>query len=340
MKASRITIKDLAEKMNLSVSTISRALHDHPSIGKTTTNKVKKLAKELGYFPNSVASNLRKNKTYNIGVIVPRIDIHFHSLAISGMEEVAYKSGYAVTIYQSQNSLEREISVTKLLQKNLVDGIIICLSLETINCDHFNKFREQNVPMVFYDRVSNDFEASKVVINDFEAAYKATEHLILNGCKKIAHIAGHQNTPIFNDRLKGYKAALANYNLPVHKNMIEFTTELSYEEGVRCAKKLLSNQTVPDGIFCANDYTAISAIQAFTKAGYRVPKDIAIVGFSNYPISRIIEPTLTTVDDHAFLMGQTAAKLLIRQIEEKNKGIESETIVLKTDIIVRESSSI
>ena len=338
MKTSRVTIKDLAERMNLSVSTISRALHNHPSIGKKTTREVKKMAKELGYFPNSVASNLRKNKTHNIGVIVPRIDIHFHSLAISGMEEVAYKNGYGVTIYQSKDSLEREISITNILQTNLVDGIIACLSLETENCDHFNRFKELNVPLVFYDRVSNDFEASKVIINDFEAAFKATEHLIMNGCRRIAHIAGHKDTHIFKGRMEGYKAALSKHNLPIDEKLIEYTNELSYEEGVKCAKKFLSNKIRPDGIFCANDYTAISSIQVFEKAGLRVPDDVAIVGFSNYPISRIIEPTLTTVDDRAFQMGQTAVKLLIRQIEEKDKNIASETIVLKTDLIVREST--
>lgn len=340
MAASRITIKDLAARMNLSVSTISRALHNHPSIGKKTTNEVKKMAKELGYFPNSVASNLRKNKTFNIGVIVPRIDIHFHSLAISGMEEVAYKNGYGVTIYQSKDSVEREISIANILQTNRVDGIIVCLGLETKECSHFNRFKELNTPIVFYDRVSNDIEASKVVINDFEAAFKATEHLILNGCKKIAHIAGHQTTNIFKRRLEGYKEALIKHNLPVDNSLIEYTNELSYEEGVKCAKKFLSNKTIPDGIFCANDYTAISSIQVFTKAGFRVPNDVAIVGFSNYPISKIIEPTLTTIDDRAFEMGQTAAKLLIRQIKEKDQFISSETIVLKTDLIIRDSSKI
>lgn len=340
MKASRITIKDLAERMNLSVSTISRALHNHPSIGRKTTNDVKKMAAELGYFPNSVASNLRKNKTHSIGVIVPRIDIHFHSLAISGMEEVAYKNGYGVTIYQSKDSLEREIAITNILQTNKVDGIISCLSLETKDCSHFNRFKELNIPLVFYDRVSNDFDASKVMINDFEAAFKATEHLIQRGCTKIAHIAGHQNTQIFKSRLEGYKAALSKYNLPIDESLIEYTNELSYEEGVKCAKNFLLNKTIPDGIFCANDYTAISSIQVFAKAGFHVPDDLAIVGFSNYPISRIIKPTLTTIDDRAFQMGQTAAKLLIRQIEEGDKNIASETIVLKTDIIVRESTGI
>lgn len=339
MASSRITIKDLAEKMNLSVSTISRALHDHPSIGKVTTDEVKKLAKELGYFPNSVASNLRRNKTHTIGVIVPRIDIHFHSHAISGIEDFAYKSGYNVTIFQSKDSLEREIAITEILQTKMVEGVIACLGLETTNCDHFTKFKELNVPLVFYDRVSKDFEASKVIIDDFEAAFKATEHLISIGCKRISHIAGSQKTDIFRSRLEGYKAALIKHNISIRENLIQYTSELSYEEGEKCAKNFLKLEELPDGMFCANDYTAISAIQVFKKANLDIPKDIAIVGFSNYPISRIIEPTLTTIDDRAFEMGQAAAKMLIRQIEDKDHTIASETIVIKTDLIIRDSTS-
>jgi len=324
--------------MNLSVSTISRALHNHYSIGKKTTQAVQKLAKELGYFPNSVASNLRKNTTSHIGVIVPRIDIHFHSRAISGIEEIAYKKGYAVTIYQSKNSLEREISIVNILQKNMVDGVIICLGLETNDCSHLNRFKDSNTPIVFFDRVPDDFDASKVIINDFDTAFKATEHLIKSGRKRIAHIAGSQNTNIFKKRLEGYKAALSKYEIPIEPSLIKYTRGLSYEEGTTCATSLLSGKKIPDAIFCANDYTAISAIQVFIEAGFSVPNDIAVVGFSNYPISKIIKPTLTTIDDRAFEMGQTAAKLLIRQLNEKDQFIASETIVLKTDLIIRESS--
>lgn len=340
MAGSRVTIKDLAEKMNLSVSTISRALHDHPSIGKGTTDEIKKLAKELGYFPNSVASNLRRNKTHTIGVIVPRMDIYFHSHAISGIEDFAYKSGYNVTIFQSKDSLAREVAITEILQTKMVEGIIACVGLETTDFQHFSKFKTIGVPLVFYDRVSKDFDASKVIINDFEAAFKATEHLISIGCKRISHIAGNQKTDIFKSRLEGYKAALTKHNIPVYENLIQYTSELSYEEGVKCAKNFLKLEKLPDGMFCANDYTAISAIQVFRKANLNIPKDIAIVGFSNYPISRIIEPTLTTIDDRAFEMGQAAAKMLIRQIEDKDHTIAFETIVIKTDLIIRDSTSL
>jgi LacI family transcriptional regulator len=338
MPGARVTIKDLAKRMNLSVSTISRALHNHPSIGAETTREVWQLAKQLGYFPNSVASNLRRRKTNMIGVIVPRIDITFHSYVISGVEEIAYKMGYNVTIYQSRDSLEREIAITSILQTNMVAGIIACLALETQNCSHFSRFNSLRVPLVFYDRVSNDLEASKVIIDDFDAASRVTQHLIDTGCRKIAHIAGCQTTSIFASRLEGYKAALLRNNLAFDPAMVYCTSNLTYEEGAKGARKLLKLPELPDGIFCANDYTAIGAIQAIKKANLKIPDDIAVAGFSNYPVSTIIEPALTTIDDRAFEMGKTAARMLIRQIEERDANNASETVVLRTDLIIREST--
>src|SRR5690606_23610944 len=335
MSKSRITIKDLAKELNLVPSTISRALNDHPGISEKTKEEVKKRAKELGYTRNSIASNFRSKTTLSIGIIIPRIDIHFHSLVISGIEDMAYKKGYNVTIFQSKNLLEREVDIARILKARMVDGSIVCLGLQTKDFEHFKKL---NIPTVFYDRVPEDYQVSKIIINDYESAFNATEHLISKGCKRIAHIAGNPDTPIFKARLEGYRAALSKHNLPTDSNLVEYTNELSYEEGVKCAKKLLKLKVKPDGIFCANDYTAVSTIQVFKKAQYQIPNDIAVVGFSNYPISKIVEPSLTTVNDRAFEMGQAAAKLLIRQIEEDSEIISSETIVLKTDLIVRDST--
>lgn len=333
-----MTIKDLARKMNLSVSTISRALRNHASISEKTRGEVWELAKRLGYFPNSVASNLRRRKTNMIGVIVPRIDITFHSHVISGLEEVAYKMGYNVTIYQSRDSFEREVAITAILQTNMVAGIIACIALETRNCSHFARFNNLKVPLVFYDRVTNELEASKVIIDDFNAAFKVTEHLIEIGCKRIAHIAGSQNTSIFAARLDGYRAALQKHNLVSDPNLICSTSTLSYEEGARCTRRLLKLPVIPDGIFCANDYTAIGAIQTIKKANLRIPEEVAVAGFSNYPVSTIIEPALTTIDDRAVEMGKTAARMLIRQIEDHDENIASETVVIRTDLIVRGST--
>src|SRR5690554_4808723 len=214
---SRVTLKDLADKMNLSVSTISRALHNHPSIGTKTTKEVKQMALKEGYYPNTLASNLRTNKTHSIAVIVPRIDVHFHSRAISGIEEVAYKAGYNVTIYQSNNSLEREVSISKIIHASMVEGLIVCLGMESDSTELYKVFKTRETPMVFFDRVPEDLtDVNKVMIDDFDAAKKATEHLISIGCKKIAHIAGNQSTNIFRKRLQGYKAALQEHNMPIN----------------------------------------------------------------------------------------------------------------------------
>ncbi len=333
-----ITIKDLAKKLNLSTSTISRALQNHPGISASTVREVQKLAARLGYFPNSMGSGLRRKKTNLIGIIVPRIDINFHSQVISGIEEIAYKSGYNIIICQSNDRFEHEVASAGTLLINMVEGVIGCLARDTKDYSHYARFKEHDIPLVFYDKVCYEIEASKVIIDDFESAFKATEHLISVGCRRIAHIAGNQSSGIYASRLEGYKAALGKYKLPVSRDLICFAEELNYENGLGCAGEFAGLSRLPDGIFCANDYTAISAIQFFKRMNLKIPEDMAIVGFSNYPVSGIIEPSLTTIDDNALEMGRTAARLLIRQIREKNLNISSETVVLKTDLIIREST--
>ena len=339
MNKRRTTLKDLAKELNLAASTISRALDDHPGISLETKEKVLKKAEELGFTRNSIASSFRKNKTLTIGVIVPRIDIHFHSLVISGIEEYAYKSGYNVTIFQSRDSIKRESKITKILQNKMSEGVIVCLGTETNTYEHFEKLNRMKIPLVFYDRVPTGFEANKIIINDYESAFKATEHLIEVGCKRIAHIGGSQSTGIFKARFEGYKAALDKHNFPIEKSLVHFTKDLSYEEGALVAKKLLGLKSRPDGIFCSNDYTAVSAIQVIQKNMVKIPQEIAIVGFSNYPISKIIEPHLTTVNDRAFEMGMAAARLLIQQIEEEEDIIHTEIVTIKTELLIRESST-
>ncbi len=325
--------------MNVSPSTISRALQNHPSIGKKTTDKIQQLAKKMEYYPNSVASNLRRNKTNLIGVIIPRIDRQFHSLAISGIEEIAYNAGYHVTIFQSNNKFEREKENARLLFSSRADGVIACLAQETDNYEHFEILKTNNIPLVFFDRVCNDIESHKVIINDFEAAKKATKHLISVGCKKIAHIAGNQRITIFRERLRGYCEALTQNNLNIDEDLIFYTEDLNEGEGRLATEKFLKKSLRPDGIFCSNDRSAISAIQTIKKSGLKVPDDIAVVGFSNTPASLIIEPALTSIDDHAFEMGQAAARLIIRQIEEENQNIVSETIIIQNDLVVRDSTN-
>ena len=328
----------MAERLNVSPSTISRALQNHPSIGKKMTAEVHKMAKKLGYYPNSVASNLRRNKTNLIGVIIPRIDRHFQSLAIAGIEEVASKAGYYVIIFQSNNSYQREKENARMLLASQADGIIACLAMETNHYEHLAVFKENNIPLVFFDRVCSEIETHKVIIDDFGAAFKATEHLIAVGCKRIAHIAGNQHMTIFRDRLRGYQEALIKNHIAVGEELICYTEDLSVAEGEKATTKFLRMKDRPNGIFCANDTSAIAAIQTIKKTGLRVPEDIAVVGFSNTPSSLIIDPALTTIDDHAFEMGQAAARLVIRQIEDPQENIASETVVIRNDLIIRGST--
>jgi LacI family transcriptional regulator len=328
----------MAERLNVSPSTISRALQNHPSIGKKMTAEVHKMAKKLGYYPNSVASNLRRNKTNLIGVIIPRIDRHFQSLAIAGIEEVASKAGYYVIIFQSNNSYQREKENARMLLASQADGIIACLAMETNHYEHLAVFKENNIPLIFFDRVCSEIETHKVIIDDFGAAFKATEHLIAVGCKRITHIAGNQHMTIFRDRLKGYQEALIKNNMVVGEELICYTEDLSVAEGEKATAKFLRMRDRPDGIFCANDTSAIAAIQTIKRTGLRVPEDIAVVGFSNTPSSLIIDPALTTIDDHAFEMGQAAARLVIRQIEDPQENIASETVVIRNDLIIRGST--
>ncbi len=338
MRKPKITIKEMANLLNVSPSTISRALMHHPGISKKTTNEVQKLAKKLGYYPNRVASNLRRSKTNMIGVIIPRIDRYFQSSAISGIEEVASKAGYFVNIFQSNNSYEREKENARMVLASQADGVIACLALETNNYDHLSVFMENNIPFVFFDRVCNEIETHKVVIDDYSAAMKATEHLFSVGCRCIAHIAGNQRIAIFRNRLNGYRAALKNHGIEPDDTLVYFTEDLSVEDGENAALKFMSLEHRPDGVFCSNDTSAISLIQTVKRKGLQVPGDVAVVGFSNTPTSLIIEPSLTTIDDHAFEMGQTAARLLIRQIEEPLHEIATETIVVRNDLIIRDST--
>ena len=338
MGNTRITMKGLAKILGVSTSTVSRALKDHHSIGEETREKIKKTALKLGYIPNSVASNLRRRKTNHIGVIVPRIDRYFHSSSISGIEEVANEAGYYVSIFQTKDSYIKEVESVEILMSNKADGIIACLALETSDIDHYKQLANTKIPLVLFDRVCNDLESNKVLINDYDAAFKACDHLAKIGCKKIAHIAGNLNSSIFKARLEGYKAALIANNLTINEGFIFYGNILSEEEGRHFANELFDMNTKPDGIFCANDITAVSVIQTARERKFSVPQDIAVVGFSNTPISKIIQPSLTTIEDHAFEMGQASARLLIKQIEDNDQNIVSETLIIRNELIIREST--
>ncbi|WP_163517490.1 LacI family DNA-binding transcriptional regulator [Gelidibacter japonicus] len=337
MSPDKITIHDIARILNVDSSTVSRALNDSPRVTEKTKNRIIAKAHELGYQRNDLASNLRKNKTNTLGVIVPRISRHFFSSAIAGIEETSYNLGYNVIICQSLEQLEREHNNINTLVANRVDGVLVSISMETKNYEHFEGLRKRKIPFVFFDRHLDIPDTSSVLIDDFQAGFDATEHLIIKGCEKIAHFSGPMHLEIYKNRCEGYKAALLKHDMEFSEELI-FSSRLMEQDGVDNVNKIIELPYKVDGIFSANDVAAISALQQLKRNGYKIPEDIAIVGFSNEAISAVIEPSLTTINQPGFDIGKRAAELLISQITNSNKNFINEKIVIQASLVERDSS--
>ncbi len=341
MKFNQVTIKDIARELGISPSTVSRALKDHPDISVDTKKAVNELADKLNYQPNIVALSLRQKKTNTIGVIIPELVHFFFSTVISGIEDVARQAGYNVILAQSNEAYAREVAHVKTLFNSRVDGMLISLARETTNFDHIESIISKGVPVVFYDRMYNSATASKVIVDDYAGAKEAVKHLIAQGCKKIVHMVGAPTLNISKDRLRGYKDALTESGIAVDERLILACDTGTFEEGKEVVRKLLTSNTAVDAIFTNNDPMAMGAMMAIKEKGLKIPDDIAVVGFSNWFFGELMEPSLTTIDQPGFEMGQEAARLLIRQIERKDKEQEelpAETKVLKTRLIIRNSS--
>jgi len=336
IKTGQVTIKDIAKQLNISPSTVSRALRNHPDISPETKKAVNALAKELDYHPDSVAQSLQKRRTNLIGVIVPEIKHNFFSAAISGIEEVAYRAGYAIIVSQSNENFEREVVNVRALMSNRVAGLLISISQNTTDSEHFRVLERHKTPFVFFDRVCEDVNASKVMVDDFAGGYTATEHLIKKGYQRIAHLAGPKHISISKKRLDGYKSALKQNNMFYDEGLVVYGG-LNEEDGRSGFQQLLQLEQMPDAIFAVNDPVAIGAFEKIKEHGLRIPKDIALVGFSNNPISALVDPSLTTVDQPAYEVGKRAAILLIEQINSGDDFVPREE-VLKTKLIVRNST--
>ena len=335
MKKDKPTIHDISKSLGIDSSTVSRALNDSPRVSKKTKERILKKAEELGYERNMLASKLRTNKSNTIGVIVPRISRHFFSTVISGIEETAFDAGYDVIICQSFDNVEREKKLIKTLLSNRVDGILISISMETTNFDHLQEYKNHGFPIIFFDRPCDIPDCTNVIIDDFKASFEATEHLINNGCRDIVHFSGPQNLELYRQRVKGYTAALEKYGLEIREHYI-LESNLMEEDGLESAKKILELPKV-DGVFSGNDVAAISAMQYLKSKNIDIPKDIAFVGFSNEPISAVIEPSLTTVNQRDLEMGKLATSLLFEQIKNKlDKNHQTE--ILTPELIIRNSS--
>ncbi len=337
MKNGNVTIKDIARELNISISTVSRAIANNPVVKPETRLAVQKLAEKYNYTPNLTALSLKNSKTRTIGVIIPQLVHEFFASVIRGIEDFAYSNEYSVIICSSHNSYEREVIDSKTLINGRVDGLLACVTKDTIDFEHFHQFARRRIPMVFFDCICDEIDSPRVIIDDFDAGYKATQHLIDQGCTRIAYLGGPPSLIINQERFHGYQQALEKAGLTYEKEWVLHTSGgEDFEEGQALSEKLV-NKRVIDGLFATTDMLGISAMKKIKQAGLKIPEDVAVIGFSNWAISSIYEPAMSTISQPGYEMGYKAAELLIEQAN--NKGAEiNKTHVLSTEVVVREST--
>ena len=337
IREKEVTIYDLARKLNISIATVSRALKDDPVVSKKTKKKIADLAEEMGYRSNHFARNLRNQRTNTIGVIVPRLNSYFMSTVIAGIESVANKEGYNLIISQSSESFEKEMASAKTMFNNRVDGLLVSLAYDTEDLTHFDSFFKRKIPLIFFDRVVEHENCTNILIDNRKAAYEATAHLIKQGCKKIVHITATPKRNVYVDRLQGYKQALADNDISFQDDYV-IISNLSQEAGVVAADQILKMNPLPDAVFVANDNCAVGCMLAIKQAGIKIPQDMAFVGFNNDPVSKVIEPNLTTINYPGYEMGEVAARNLINHLSGKATMRSTNTIILRSELIIRDSS--
>jgi len=335
MLNKQVTLKDLARKLRLSVSTVSRALRDVQDINPETKKQVLALAQELNYEPNLIAKSLVNKQTKVIGVILPVIASRYFANALSGMMEIADARGYHIMFCQSDESVEKEIFSIKKLVSIRIDGLLISVSKDTHDPEAFLKLQAKGIPVVFFDRALEEVDATKVTVDQHEGAFLAVEHLINRGCTRIAHIAGPRHLSIAVQRLQGYLDALAKYDIPVNDDYIVYCEDFQ-ENALEKIKFLFNLDNKPNGIFAVNDSSAIICMKYLQDLNYKIPEDVAIVGYNNDPVSEVVWPTLTTIMQPSYEVGKLATELLIQEIE--SSGIAYHQEILNSRLIVRSSS--
>lgn len=337
MKESReITIYDVAKALNLSPSTISRALKNHPHISSTTKKKIMSVANEMGYRHNKFASNLRQKHTNTIGVVVPKLNSYFMASVLSGIEKITSENGYGLIITQSQESWKKEIVCISTLFNSRVDGLLVSLAYDTENTDHFRILFNRDIPIIFFDRVAECQGCTSVVIDNYKAGYEVTSHLISQGCRKIMHLGGNMLRNVYQERFRGYRQALFDNKIEFDRKML-VVSDMSGQSGIDLARRIVRMKHRPDGIFTSNDTTGVTTILELQKAGIRIPGEIAVAGFNNEPVSQYVTPNLTTVDYPAREMGEIAGTMLLGKLKNpQNKNLNS--IVLSHKLIIRQSS--
>lgn len=327
------SIYDIAKSLNVSASTVSRALQDHPRISSEVRKLVQKKAREMNYKPNRMAVNLKLGRSNTIGVIVPNINRHFFSAVIDGIEEEAYKEGYDVLICQSQESYDKEKKIINSLAQGRVDGVIASIAHGTHDYAHFNSLEEDGIPLVLFDRVADEIHAGKVTIDDYRGAYMVVEHLLQQGKKRIFHYAGFQHISVWQRRYQGYLDAMQAHGIQPESDWVK-VGDISQEEGVVFAREILQMGNRPDAIFSTSDFVAMGMMLELLKNGVRVPDDIAICGFANEPMDALVTPSLSSVGQFSKQMGQQAARMLM----ERLNGGNPPDIVLRPELIIRDST--
>lgn len=333
----RTTIKDIASALNISAAAVSKALHDDSRISKKTKEAVKRVARELNYQPNHLASALRKGKSNLVGVIVPRTNSNFFSSVLEHMEEVLHKAGYNIIITQSNESFEKECSNIDTLLYTQVDGIIASMANETVDLSYYEKIKSKGIPLILFDRGENDLNVDYIGINDYDSSHLIVEHLISKGCKRIAHIGGYKRTRIFNNRIRGYRDAIKKNKLPIDDDLI-IESALTLEDGRREMKSLLNLKNRPDAVYVASDYAALGALQVLNEKHISVPENMRLVGFGNEPFTSLVTPTITSMDQHSEDIGRLAANTFLERVKQPEIKQTLNKQILEAQLIERDSS--
>jgi LacI family transcriptional regulator len=335
-----ITLKEIAIKLGISITTVSKALKNYPDVSQKTKSAVIELAQKLHYTPNSFAVNLRTKESKTIGLIIPEVMHHFFSNIINAIIDEAEKNGYLVIILQSNESLALEKKQVELLINKRVDGILMSLSNESNNDEHIKQIVDRNIPFVMFDKISKLCKCSKVIIDDQKAAFNAVQHLIDKGCKKIAHIRGPLNPQNAIDRYIGYKKALEKNNIPFDSKLVYTCENVTFQEGIDFAKQIIEEHPDVDGIFAITDLVAVGVLSYFNDVGIKIPEQVAVIGFSNWFMSQVLTPKLSTVDQPSHQMGIESFNLLLEEMNchKLDQPFAPRTILLETAVIARESS--
>jgi LacI family transcriptional regulator len=332
-----MSLKKLAQELNLSISSVSKALRDSHEISHITKLKVLAKAKELNYQANPFASSLRKQKSKTIAVVIPEIENNFFAHAINGIESIAQEKGYHVLIYLTHEALQKEIAFISHLQSGRVDGILMSLSSHTVDTSHIQALKDKGIPLVFFDRIAENIDAPKITTDDYNSSFKATEHLMANGCKKIAFLSISNHLSITNKRMNGYLDALKKRGIAADNNLlITFNNETENIHDV--LRKFLTSNHRPDGIVAAVEKLAIASYQVCAELALKIPQDIKIIGFSNLQTAALLNPSMTTITQPAFEIGREAASILFKLVEKKGFNFILDKTVFKSSLVERDSS--